>query len=251
MGYAGGRAHVSGHIYHFLFERLYNAFSDHWLWVVVFYALYLMVPLLEQHFHFAWHGFATKSVYMGGTKSQSHGQSVDKTSHILIWLGGCWGEEAVLWVPTLTWLGGSRGCKWLSSEFLPSPSQKGDLPVIHIRIPISHKISPRCWCWVWGVHSALWEQPPGGDPPWAATICHLQDPQGLPAIGVGYSHLGGNHEGSVGGSLPYLGLDGGHLKVPHPLLPYGPSHGQQKGRGPNFNSFFMQSHHFDNLLHCD
>ena len=57
---------------------------------------------------------------------------------------------------------------------------------------------------------------------------HLQDPQGSPAIGIGYSHPGGDHEVSVGDSFPYLGLDVGHLKVPHPLLPHRPSHGWQK-----------------------
>ena len=84
-------AHLSGRICCCPFERMYDTFSDYWLWVVVFYALYLMVPLLEWHFCFAWCGFAAKTVYTRGTKSQSHGQCVDKASHILIGLSGCWG----------------------------------------------------------------------------------------------------------------------------------------------------------------
>ena len=150
MGYAGDRAHVSGHICHCPFERMYDTCSDHWLWVVVFFALYLMVPLFKQHFHFAWHGLTTESVYSRGTKSQSHGQHVYEMSHIFIRLNGCGGEEIVLWVPTLHLVVQGQEVKVVALGDTPSPSQKGDLLVIHIRIPISHRISPRCWWWVFG-----------------------------------------------------------------------------------------------------
>ena len=46
--------------------------------------------------------------------------------------------------------GCGRGSKWLFWGFPPSPSWKGDLLVIQIGIPISHRISPRCWWWVSG-----------------------------------------------------------------------------------------------------
>ena len=116
---------------------------------MVFYALYPRVPLLEQHFHFAWHGFATKSFYTMGTKLQSHGQCVDKVSHILIGLSRCWGMRRLSsGFPPSIWLCRGRRSKWLLWGNPPSPSWKGDLLVIHIRMPISHRISPRCWWWV-------------------------------------------------------------------------------------------------------
>ena len=73
VGHASGRAHISGHIHHHPFERMYYAFSDHWLWVVVFYTLYLMVPLLEQHLHFTWHSITTEGVDLRGTEVQPYG----------------------------------------------------------------------------------------------------------------------------------------------------------------------------------
>ena len=114
MGHAGGRAHVPGHICSCPFTWLHNTLLDHWFQIVVFHTLYLMVPLLKRHSHLSQDGFTTKSVNMRGTELQTSGQCVYKTSYIFIWLGG------------------SRGSKWLSSRFPPSPSQKGDLPVIHI-----------------------------------------------------------------------------------------------------------------------
>ena len=90
---------------------------------MIFHTLYLMIPLLERHFCLSWHGFVTESIDTRGTKLQSGGQCIYKTSYIFIWLSG------------------SRVSKWLSSGFPPSPSWKGDL-VIDIRVPVSHWISP-------------------------------------------------------------------------------------------------------------
>ena len=47
--------------------------------------------------------------------------------------------------PPSIWLCRGRRSKWLLGVNPPFPSQIGYLPVIHIRIPISHRISPRCW----------------------------------------------------------------------------------------------------------
>ena len=122
---------------------------------MVFYTLYLVVLLFERHFHFAWHSFATESVYTRGTKSQSCGQCVYKVSHIFISLSGGRGSRWLsLGFPPSIWLSGSKGLKWLSCGFPPSPSQKDDLLVIHIGIPISHWISPRGQWWIsWGALS--------------------------------------------------------------------------------------------------
>ena len=110
-----------------------------------------MVPLLKRHFNLAWCGFATESVNTRGTKSQISGQCIYKTSFIFIKLGGNRGSK---WLssgfPPSIWLGGSSGSKWLSHWCPPSPSWKSDLPVIHIRVPVSHWISPRSWWWVPG-----------------------------------------------------------------------------------------------------
>ena len=112
MDHAGSRAHVSGHIHCCPFEWSHHTFSDHWLQTVVFYALYLMVPLLERHFHLAWHSFAAESVYMRDTKLQSHGQCVYKMPHIFIRLSRGWRlREVVLWVPTLHLVGWKQGVK--------------------------------------------------------------------------------------------------------------------------------------------
>ena len=76
---------------------------------MVLHTLYRMVPLLKRHLCLSWHSFAAESVNTKGTKSQSSGQCIYKMSYIFIWLSG------------------GRGSKRLSSGFLPSPSQKGDL----------------------------------------------------------------------------------------------------------------------------
>ena len=73
VGHTRSRVHVSGHIHCHPFEGTYDPFSDHWLWVVVFYMLYLMVPLLQQHFHFTWHSIPTEGVDSKGTELQHHG----------------------------------------------------------------------------------------------------------------------------------------------------------------------------------
>ena len=55
------------------FEKIYYVFSDHWLQVVIFYTLYLMVPLLKQHLCFTWHTVATEGVDLQGTELQPCG----------------------------------------------------------------------------------------------------------------------------------------------------------------------------------
>ena len=116
--------------------------TDHWLWVMAFYALYLVVPLFERHFNLAWHGFTSESIYMRGTKSQSHGQCIYKTSHVFIRFSMSRGLKRLSsgFSPSV-WLSWSRGSMWLSCRFPPSTSWKGDLLVIHIGIAVSHWIS--------------------------------------------------------------------------------------------------------------
>ena len=53
-------------------------------------------------------------------------------------------------LPPSIWLCRGRRSKCLLQGNPPSPSQKGDLLVIHIRTAISHRISPRCLRWVFG-----------------------------------------------------------------------------------------------------
>ena len=84
-----------------------------------------MVPLLKRHFHLAWHGFAAEIVYMSGTKLQSHGQCVNKMSHIFIGLcGGRVSRRLSSGFPPSIWLGGSRRPNWLSCGSHPPPLRK-------------------------------------------------------------------------------------------------------------------------------
>ena len=93
--------------------------------IVVFYTLYLMVPLLKRHFHLAWHGFTTESVYMRGTKSQSYGQCVYKMSHVFIGFSGGWGSRRLSsGFPPSIWLGGSGGQSGYPAGSHPSPLGK-------------------------------------------------------------------------------------------------------------------------------
>ena len=71
---------------------------------------------------------------------------------------------------------GCRGSRWLCSGFPPSLSQKGDLLVIHIRVPVSHWISPRTNGGSLGAHLIPSELPPDGGPPWVGLAGH---PQGI------------------------------------------------------------------------
>ena len=59
--------------------------------------------------------------------------------------GGVGIEEVVLQAPTLYLVVQGQEVKMLL--WVNPPSQKGDLLFIHIRIPISHRISPRCLWW--------------------------------------------------------------------------------------------------------
>ena len=70
--------------------------------------------------------------------------------YILIWLNRCWGQGGCPLGshPPSGCVG--RRLKWLLWGNPPSLSQKGDLLAIHIRISISHRISPRCLWWVLG-----------------------------------------------------------------------------------------------------
>ena len=78
--------------------------------------------------------------------------------YILIWLNRCWGIRRLSsGLPPSIWLCRGRRSKWLLWGNPPSPSQKGDLLVICIRITISYRISPRCWCGVSGGHIQLSE----------------------------------------------------------------------------------------------
>ena len=50
------------------FERPNYALPDHWLWIMVFDTLYLMVPLFKGHFSITGHSFATEGVDLGVPK---------------------------------------------------------------------------------------------------------------------------------------------------------------------------------------
>ena len=125
--------------------------SDHWLWVVVFYALYLMVPLFKRHFHLAWHGFATESVYTRGSNSQSHGLWVYKMSHIFIGVSGGRGSEKLSsGFPPSIWLSGSRGSKWWSCGFPPPPLRKVTSWSSTLGFPFPTGFPPRGQWWIPG-----------------------------------------------------------------------------------------------------
>ena len=64
----GSRAHILGHIHHCPFKRLYYTFLDHWLTIMIFDALNLVVPLLKWHLSLTWHSFATAGGCMQLTK---------------------------------------------------------------------------------------------------------------------------------------------------------------------------------------
>ena len=100
-----------------------------------------MVPLLEQHPYFTWHSITAEGYQV----------AISWLVHLL----GAPHHHWVEWVlgvrrlssgfPPSIWLCWGRGLKWLLWVNPPSPSWKGDLPVIHIRILISQRISLRCW----------------------------------------------------------------------------------------------------------
>ena len=61
------------------------------------------------------------------------------------------GKEVVLWAPILHLVVQGQKVKMVALGDPTLPHQKGDIPVICIRIPIPYKISPRCWWRVfWG-----------------------------------------------------------------------------------------------------
>ena len=134
-----------------------------------------MVPLLEQTLPcLAWHSFAVEGIYMRGTESQSHGQCIYKMSHIFIRLEqGLVGQERLsCGFPPFHLVGREQGVKvvvlWVPT---PPPLRKVTSPVIHIRIPISHWISPRGWQWILlGCIKFCESDLPGGDPPWAVAL---------------------------------------------------------------------------------
>ena len=113
---------------------MYDTFSDHWLWVVVLYTLYLVVPLLKWHLHFNWHAIATEGLDMRGTKSQSHGQCVYEMPHIFIGLNRGWGwGDCPLGSHPLSGCAGAGGQGWthppLSERWPPShPHQDTHVP---------------------------------------------------------------------------------------------------------------------------
>ena len=148
-------------------------------------------------------------------------------SHIFIGLSGGLGVKGVvLLVPTLHLVVWGRGSKWLFWEFPPFCSLKGDL-VIHIRIPISHWIYPRCWQWVSGgsfssLRVTWWRS--------SMSCCNSSSTRSPRFICNWHGVLppGWGSLGEYWGFPPYLGLDVGHLKIPYLPLPNRPSHGWQK-----------------------
>ena len=66
--------------------------------------------------------------------------------HWVEWVLG--GKEVVFWVPTLHLVVQGQEVKVVALGNPSSPSLKGDFPVFHIRILISHRISPSHWWWV-------------------------------------------------------------------------------------------------------
>ena len=56
------RAHILSHICHCPFERPHYAFWNHQLWVVILYALNLMVPLFKRYLCFTRGNVTTKSI---------------------------------------------------------------------------------------------------------------------------------------------------------------------------------------------
>ena len=118
-------------------------------------------------------------VFIQGVPSHNPMASVFiRCPHIFIGLSRCWGARRLSpRFPPSIWLCRGRRSKWLFWGFPPSPSQTGGLPVIHIRIPVSHRISPRCWWWVsGGAFSSLRATSMQRSSMELLQLNHLQDP---------------------------------------------------------------------------
>ena len=168
-----------------------DAFSDHWHRVVVFYTVYLVVPLLKWHLHFTWHSITTKGVdWMVPSHNPMASVFIRCPMSSLGWAGA-----------------GRQGCCPLGSH--PPPSGAGarglDGCSGEPTLPLSEKWPPGHLHWdphflqdfpkvlwgFWGCIQLSECKPLSGDPPWAGAIHYPQDPQGLLACVVGFSHLGG------------------------------------------------------------
>ena len=171
-----------------------------------FYALYLMVPLFKRHFHLSWHGFSTESVYMRGTKSQSHSQCVYKTSHIFIGLSG------------------GRGWKGCPMGSHPPPLGKVTSWSSSLGFPFSHWI-PQA---VSGGSLRGAFSSPKVTSQWRSSMsCHSLATTRSPRFACYWHGILLPQRWSLGDYLvppPYLGLGVGCLMVPNPTLSYRPSH---------------------------
>ena len=142
----GSRAHVLSHICCCPFERPHDTFLNHQLWVVVFYALNLMVSLFEWYLCFARSNIATKSIDFWGTQVQTQHQGGDQLPHIWpgwsgAWCSWGWSREN----PTSSW--SLWLCRWSGLPWWTphSPSWKGYLLVILLRLSTAWWAYPFVW----------------------------------------------------------------------------------------------------------
>ena len=111
------------------------------------------------------------------------------------------------------------GSKQLFSGFPPSPSQKGDLLVIHIRVPVSHWISPGGWWWV---HGGALSSLRATSKQRSSMSCHSTASPRSPRSAWNWCGVLPSRWGSLGddgGSFPYWGLEAGCLTVLHSWWP--------------------------------
>ena len=140
------RAHIPSHICHCPFERPHYTFSNHWLWVVILYALNIMVPLLKWYLCFTRGNITTKSIDFQSAQVQTRCQGSNQVPHI--WTR--WSRTWLLWwlsrgKPSSSWLlrfwRGSGLPQWTP----PYPSLKGDLLVILLWVPTPQAAYPCIW----------------------------------------------------------------------------------------------------------
>ena len=128
----------------------------------------------------------------------------------------------------------------------PSPSWNGDLSVICIRIPISHRISQRCW---WGISGGCIQLSECNLP---AEILHeLLQLMVCKIPKVGLQVLWGSHtrvgvaRGRMGFLPPHWRAEIGCQMFPHLPLPYRPACDWQKVKVP---TLMASSHNVDAFM---
>ena len=114
---------------------------------MVFDTLYHMVPLFKGHLSLTWHSFAALKVFILGIPKCKPDASVFIRCPMSRFAGaGLSGlRRWSLRNPSSIWLHWNWSWRWLSLGNPSSPSWKGDLLVIPIKIATSWGFTPRSW----------------------------------------------------------------------------------------------------------